>query len=261
VVALVDGEPVTWREVAASAMRLNARQLVDQYIYLKLRRAFIRKHGITNDAGEVRARAEAILESAKRTQGEERVKADLAEQGVTEEQYVQRFATDPAFAERLLAETAIVYTMMTEPTVEVDIVAFTDERDGQEAADDLARGRDFDEAIAGLQGRTRGRVIRWPRRRIARGFVPSSLAHLEEALFRMKEGEATGLERTAQNVVLVARVVKQHPASAGTYESLKQAVMDEILRSPPGDEQVNVWSRRLFRGSKIQYEDRNSARD
>jgi hypothetical protein len=262
VVAFLNGEPITWGQVTERAMNLGGRDLIDQYIYARLRDDIVRRNGIANTPDDLRARAQAIVDNAKRAQGEERVKALLRQEGVTEAQYVQRFVDDPLFAERLLTEKAYLFTLFCEATIEVEFVGFTDEKDAEKFLAELAGGAPFAKAAESTQpSSTASRILRFPRRRLARGFLPAQIAHLEDRLFRMKDGERTDLERTSQNLALVARVAKVHPPDGRPYASQRESIVEEILRSPPNDEQVKQWMDRLFRGSKIHYEDRYSARD
>ncbi len=260
VVAFVNGRPVTWRQVAERAMNLGGRQLIDQYVHWMLRQDFLRTNGISSTPADLRARAKGIVDQARRTQGDAKVDAALKQEGLTEAQYIDRFVADPLFAERFLTELALVYAMFVEATIEVDTVAFTEEADAEGVASRLKNGADLARAVEGLGSTTRGRIVQWPRRRVARGYLPSSMAHLEQRLFAMKEGESTGLERTPGNLLIIARIASVHPAAAAPFAQVRDRVMEEILRSPPGDEQIRLWTERLFRGSKIQYEERYSQR-
>jgi len=255
VVAFVNGEPVTWRQVADRAMTLSGRDLIDQYIAAKLREDVLRRNAIANTPDDLRARAEAIVAAARRTQGDERVNAALREQGLTEAQYVQRFVDDPLFAERLLTEKAVVFTLLSEPTIDVEFVAGADEKEVERFVAAVDAGATFAKAAESARG------LRVSRQRLARGFLHAQMAHLEDALFRLKDGERTGLERTLSNVAVVARVQRAHAADPRPYAETRDVVLAEILRSPPGEEQIKMWTERLFRGSKIHYEDRYSARD
>lgn len=259
IVALLDGQPVTWRQVAEHAMEAGSRRLIDEYIYWKLRRNKIRELGITSTPEELRARAGLIVEQARKAQGDEKVQEALKREGLTEQQYVARFAEDPLFAERLAVEKAFVYTLLSEPTVEVDTIAFVDDEDAGAFAAEVRDGTPFARAAEALpRVQTRNRVAQWPRRRLARRFAPSTIAHLEEKLFSMKEGETTGVERTPNNLAIVAHIAKVHPASSAPYAQVRGEIMEEVLHSPPGEEQITMWMDRLFRGSKIHYEDRGS---
>ncbi|MBI2930177.1 MAG: hypothetical protein HYY16_00880 [Planctomycetes bacterium] len=251
VLALIDGHPVTWRQVADHAMTLNGRQLTDQYIAWSLRQEVIRSLSLSNTTEELRARARTLVEQARQSQGDERLQTVLRERGLTETEYVERFVADPLFGERLLAEKAVTITLLTEASAEVDIVTFANEQDATDFVAQIQAGTPF--AQAARSEKTRGRVTAWPRRRIVRGFLPSTMAHIEEKVLSMKAGETTGVERTLTQVAFVAHVVASTPASIAP--PARERVMEEILRAPPGDDEIKMWTDRLFRRSKIFYED------
>jgi len=78
IVALYNGEPVTWQAVAEKVLELNLRESVDQYLRWKLvedRRAAL---GIVHTPEELRRRAAASIEQAKKLLGDERFRQQLA---------------------------------------------------------------------------------------------------------------------------------------------------------------------------------------
>ncbi len=257
VVAFIDGRPILWRDVTEHAMTAGGKQLIDEYIRWKLRHDVSRKLGVANTPDEIRARAKSIVEFARKSQGDAKVDAALKERGLTEAQYVETFVADPLFGERLIVEKTFTYALLTLPSIEIDTVSFTDEGEAREFVERVRDTKDFDDASRTVRGSLR----LWPRRRMARGYFPATLAHLEERLLAMAAGDVTGVERTPGNAVVVLRVAAKHEASTATYDALRGTVMEELLRSPPGEEQIKTWLDRLFRGSKIQYEDRYTSRD
>src|SRR5262245_7295088 len=108
VVAFLNGKAITRREVADHALATDGKGLIDQFIRWKVRTDRVRELGISNSADELKARGRAILENFRLSQGDAAYKHQLAEAGLSEDEYVARFATTPEFSDRLSLEKAFL---------------------------------------------------------------------------------------------------------------------------------------------------------
>src|SRR5207244_12279435 len=85
IVALYNGEPITWQAVAEKMLELNLRESVDQYVRWRLVEDRRISLGIVHRPEELRRRAATYLEQAKEADGAERFRQQLEREGATEE--------------------------------------------------------------------------------------------------------------------------------------------------------------------------------
>ena len=261
-VAYIDDQPVTWKAVVDHAMTSRGRELIDKYILWKLRQDRLEELQVRNTPDDLRRRAQLWIDAMEKQVGAEGIQKKLDEMKMTKKDWVERFMASAEFDEHVRSEKAVVYTMLTDASIEIDTVAFTDAQQAEDFAV-LAGRTSFVEATERLQSATavKGRVAYWPRHRFPRGLAPDVIAanpELERKLFTLKKGQTTGVETTAKNILLVIHVVGTHPASTGSYKDNAEKVMAEILRQPPSEEQIRLWMDRLFKSKRIRYEDRYS---
>src|SRR5438067_2164681 len=72
IVALINGEPVTWQAVAEKVLELNLKESVDQYVRWRIVEDRKTALGILHTPEELRRRAAAYLAQVKKSLGEER---------------------------------------------------------------------------------------------------------------------------------------------------------------------------------------------
>jgi hypothetical protein len=262
VVAFIDEEPVYWRAVVDHSMATRGKELIEQYILAKLRRDRVQELGIKNTPDELKRRAKVGLDAERRRAGPEQFQKWLDAQKLTEDQVVDRLAGNPNFDEIVKAEKAVAYSLLTEASIEIDTVAFTEEQEA--AAFTAMAGRtSFGEAAERLATtpNLQGKVAHWPRYRFAVGLAPDAIAdsvELEQKLFTMKKGQTTGVERTSKNILVVIYIVETYPAAPAAYPAIADKVLAEILRQPPSKDQIRLWLDRLLKSKRIRYEDRNT---
>jgi len=260
VVAFIDEQPVRWRDVVDRAMTARGKELIDQYILWKLRRDRIQELGIRNTPGELRSRAKIGLDAKRAQVGEEALKKWLAAQKLTEAEAIDRLAQNPDFDEVVKNEKAVTYTMLTEASIEIDTVAFTDAQEAAAFATLAARTSfgDAAERLA-LTPNLQGKAAHWPRHRFPQGLAPDAIAaapELEKKLFTMKKGQTTGAEKASGGIIVVVNVAETHPGDPAPYAKIADKVMTELLRQPPSSEQIQLWIERLPQSKRIRYEDR-----
>jgi len=236
VVALLNGRPVTRREVADHALAADGKNLIDQYIRWKVRTDRVRELGIVNTPEELKARARAILDTFRRTEGEEAYRKQLEEAGLTEDQYVDRFTATPGFPDRLSLEKAFCHDLLVEGSVLFDAMAFESEDEAKAFVELTRTCPTFDDAAAVALQRE-SRVARWPRYRVSRELTIESLSKSPEvgtALFGLKAGEVSGVEKTASGFFLVLRCVASDPPAPGTYADHRERAAAEALSAGDG---------------------------
>jgi hypothetical protein len=241
-------------------MATRGKELIEQYILAKLRRDRVQELGIRNTPDELKKRAQVGLDAERRRAGPEQWQKWLDAQKLTEEQVVDRLAKNANFDEVVKAEKAVAYSLLTEASIEIDTVAFTEEAEA--AAFTAMAGRtSFGEAAERLATtpNLQGKVAHWPRYRFASGLAPDAIAdsvELEQKLFTMKKGQTTGVERTSKNILVVIYIVETYPAAPAAYAAIADKVLAEILRQPPSKDQIRLWIDRLLKSKRIRYEDR-----
>lgn len=264
IVAFIDDRPVTLRTVVDHSMSQRGKELIDKYILWKLRRDRLDELGIRNTPEELRRRAQVLVAAWRKEIGEDQFKKYLESRKMTEVSYLETFAGNGEFDEHVRNEKAVVFAVLTEASIEIDAVAFTD-REEAAAFTVLASRLSFGEAAERLQTApsVKGQIGYWPRHRFPRGLAPDVLAaapELEAKLFTMKKGQTTGVE-SLKNMHLVISIVETHPAAPATYAGLAERVMAEVLRRPPSKEQTALWMERLLKSKRIRYEDRYTPRN
>src|SRR5258705_11235903 len=197
VVAFIDEQPGGRRDVVHRAMISRGKELIDQYILWKLRRERIQELGIRNTPEELGKRARVGLDAKRDQGGDEALKKWLDAQKLTEAEALARLAQNPEFDEVVKNEKAVTYTMLTEASIEIDTVAFTDPLEAATFATLVGR-TSFNEAAERLAmtPNLQGKAAHWPRHRFPQGLAPDAIAaapELERKLFAMKRGTATGV--------------------------------------------------------------------
>ncbi len=265
IVAFINEQPVTWRSVVDHAMASRGKELIDQYILWKLRQDRIQELGIRNTPDELKRRAKVGLEAKRTMVGPEQMKKWLEAQQLTEPQVIDRLAQNPDFDELVKNEKAATYTLITEASIEIDTVAFTDNQEAASFAA-LAGRLPFGEVVERLQSApgVQGKVAYWPRYRFCRGLAPDAIAvtpELEKKLFTMKKGETTGVESTTKSILVVINVVETYAAAPAPYAAVADKVLKEVLRQPPSEDQIRLWMEWLFKSKGIRYEARYTPRN
>jgi hypothetical protein len=264
-VAFIDKEPVMLREVVDHSMAARGKELIDKYILWKLRRDRLEELGVKNTPEDLRRRAQLIIAAQRKTSGEEQFQKYLEARKLTEAAYLEAFIANAEFDEHVRTEKAVAYAMLTEASIEIDTVAFTETQEAAAFAV-LANRLSFSQAIERLQTAPdlKGKVGYWPRHRFPQGLAPEVIAaapELEKKLFKMSKGQTSGAETAKNNIIVVCNIVNTHPASQASYASMADKVMAELLRQPPGQDQIALWMERLLKSRNIRYEPRYTPRN
>lgn len=255
VVALFNGQPVRWREVAEHLLATNLKPSVD--LYLKFRLLEDRKAalGIVHTPDELRRRAEAEVRRTKQGLGEAAFNAQLGREGTSEARYVDFLSASRRLQDMLTLDKIIRYDALLHDGVRIERVVFTDESQARDfKKESLASG--FDAAAAKARVRL---VESFPRH------VPPDRPPLDpwivDAVFALKPGQATDVETSRSNLFYVIRLVEFRKAAPVPYPEARAKVLDSVLEDPPTVRDYERWFERELSRAKVEYADRGFSRD
>ena len=109
IVALLHGEPLTWRAVAEKTLELDLAGAVRNYLRWKIVEDRKTALGIAPSPAELDRRAGVYLEQLKKDRGDEAVRAHLGREGATEEAYRDHLAGTPFLAQILTLDLIVRY--------------------------------------------------------------------------------------------------------------------------------------------------------
>jgi len=261
IVALYNGEPLRWREVAERTLELDLKTSVDQYIRWKIVEDRRRALGIAHSPEEVRRRAAVFLRHARQSfqGGEAAFQAELKRQNFTEESYLDHLAGLRYMRETLTLEKIVRYQSLIEDTVEMDRMIFADEADAKKFVE-LCRSKEFEKAAEEIGkdkfNRTIGRRPRETFRKSAPPAPPEAPVldpWILEALLKLKPGETTGVETSRSNLYYVIRLLSVRPGRAASYPDVRAEVLESVLAEPPRDEECKRWVQQEFTRGRVEY--------
>lgn len=257
IVAFLNGEPVTWRQVAERALELEFKRNIDLYVRWRILESLREKHGIENPPSDLTRRADAMIAQYMKAQGEEVFHKQLELEGFTEKSYRDYVLKNRLFVEKLTLEKMVRYSYFQEGWIEIDRFSFTEAADA-EAFHGLAKAKGYDKA-ADEYKTSKGRSGRRPREVFLRDLPPTDLdPAILERLFAMSDGTTTGIEQSRQGVHHVIHVRKRVSARTDSYASLKDRIFEWILEDPPADAELAGWIDLQLKRSKIEYADRGT---
>lgn len=250
----IDGQPIRRREIADKVIELSAPFATEQYIGWRLRENQRHALAVSHSKDELLSRAQLIVDRARSVNGKSYVQEQLKKQGVTEREYVKRIADTPDLDDRLSNEKLFIYAFLTEPAVEMDAVTFQDREPAEKFSGTVRDTGNFDPAT--LKQGSRLEPLRW-----IVGTVPRGLEWIPEDTLPTKTGEISNPQEGPDRRwhAFYARSVT--PGNPKPYPELKDIVFQQILERPPTDQELSGWIHFLKKKSKIEYADRNPARN
>lgn len=255
IVALYNGEPVTWGAVAAKLLELNLRGSLDHYVRWRVVEERRRQLGIQNTPGELRRRAEAVVGQARRQMTDEEFRAQLASAGLTEEGYVGRLAGSREMEETLTREKIVRYLELTEETLEIDRMVLSEESDARRFAD-ACREQGFDRAAEGAAALgLKRRGVRRPREVFPLAAPPADPPldpWIVDQLLALKPGETTGAETSRSGLFYVVRLHARRPGKKAPYADVQGEVLESVLRDPPRPEAYESWIARELARNRVE---------
>ena len=242
IVAWLNGRPVTRDALLDGTLTMDYKGTVDRYVMRVLVDERKKALGIANTPEQLRDRAEARVRGLK-SASPAVFEQNLLRAGITEAEFVDRWAADPSLDLLLGNEKAAVYELFSGGYARVDIavVGSIDEADAYDLDPKSVTPR---EVIRNL--------------RISRAIHPTLLRDdlIEEIL---KAGPAQRHVRAGLIAGVGAvhvTILEQGAARAGAYAQLEASVIEDVLRAPPDSHELEMWLQHLFRDAEVKYDDR-----
>lgn len=256
IVALYNGEPVTWQAVAEKTLELNLKESVDQYVRWRIvddRRSAL---GITHTPEELKKRAAVYLEQAKKAVGEERFRQELAREGSTEESKRAQLEGSALLSQVLTLDKIVRYAGLLEDRIEIDRVYFADEAEAKRFRE-AAAAKGFDAAAAefvpGARTSAKGRFAREAFPKSQPPVEPVLDPWILEELLRLQPGEITGVEMSRASLYYVVRLQGIRKGRDVVYSQAREDVLESILRDPPTQTEYLRWMEREIVKSRVEY--------
>jgi hypothetical protein len=258
IVAILNGEPLSWQVVAEKTLELNLKESVDQYVRWRIVEDRKTALGIVHSPDELRRRAASYLEHAKKSLGEERLRQQLVREGITEEAKRTQLEASSFLQQVFTLDKIVRYAALIEDQIEIDRAYFKDEAEARrfhQAA--MAKGFDVaaQELVTGERTSERGRI---PREAFPRSQPPAEPLLdpwiLDEVL-KLPPGATTGVEMSRSNLYYVVRLRGIRRGRNVVYSEVKGEVLESILSDPPGQQEYLRWMEREWAHSRIEYSD------
>jgi hypothetical protein len=263
IVALFNGEPVTWQAVAEKVLELNLRESVDQYVRWRIVDDRRKALGITHTPEELKKRAAVYLEQIKKQIGEERFRQQLAREGATEESKRMQLEGSALLSQVLTLDKIVRFAAMLEDQLEIDRVYFADEAEARKfKAEADAKG--FEAAAKELpmnRSSARGRLAREVFPKSAPPSDPMLDPWIVEELLKLPPGGVTGVEMSRSNLYYVVRLQGTRKAREVVYSQVRDELLDGILKDPPAQQEYLRWMEREVVRCRIEYSDGASRRE
>lgn len=256
IVALFNGRPVTWRAVAEHALESDFRAAVDRYVRSLIVQERRTALGIVNTPGDLRRRAEALVQASLKEPGKEAFLSRIDREGLSLEAYIERLAGSRALDEALALEKVVRTQAIRHGTLEVERVVFADPEDARKFSDSVS-AKGFDASAEAFAGS--GRATRLPPEILCLG-SPSDPSPAEASLLRilggMKPGEVTGVLAAPGDSRQVIRLRAMTPGRLLPPGEERERVLEGILRDPPSAAEIRGWLDAEFSRGTLEYADR-----
>jgi hypothetical protein len=256
IVALYNGEPITWQAVAEKMLELNLRESVDHYVRWRLvedRRAAL---GIVHTPEELHRRAVTSLEQAKKLMGEERFRQQLAREGASEESKRAQLEGSAFLAQMLTLDKIVRYAALLEDQVEIDRAYFADEAAARRFREAVT-AKGFDEAARELlpepRSPSKGRL---PKEHFPKSQPPTDPVldpWILDAALRLKPGESTEVEMSRTNLYYVVRLQALRKGRTVSYAEAREEILESIFKDPPAQQDYLRWMERERSKNRVEY--------
>jgi hypothetical protein len=256
IVAIFNGQPVTWRAVAEKVLELEPKAAIDQYLRWRLIEDRRLSLGITHTPEELRRRAEVYLRQSRQALGEEAFRAKLERERTTEEAYRAKLETSRVLSEMLTLDKIVRYQAVLEDSLSIERVVFAEEADARKFWE-ACREKGFDRASLDLAaaGRTR-KIGRLPREIFPRTLPPAEPpldSGILEELLSMRPGEYTKVETSRSNLYYVVKLEALRKGRNVPYAEARGEVLESLLQDPPRPEDYSAWVLRELARSRVEY--------
>jgi hypothetical protein len=255
IVALFNGQPVTWQAVAEKVLELNLKESVDQYVRWRIVEDRKTAMAITHTPEELKRRAASYLDQVKKQIGEERYRQQLAREGATEDAKRAQLEGSQFLAQVFTLDKIVRYAALLEDQIEIDRVYFADEAEARKFHE-AAGARGFDAAAQELVPERKAARGRLPRESFPKSQPPADPvldAWILEELLRLKPGDITGVEMSRSNLYYVVRLLGIRKGREVVYSQVREEVLEGILKDPPGQQEYLRWMEKEMARSRVEY--------
>jgi parvulin-like peptidyl-prolyl cis-trans isomerase-like protein len=263
IVALFNGEPVTWQAVAEKVLELNLRESVDQYVRWRIVDDRKKELGISHTAEELRRRAATYLDQVKKQVGEERFRQQLTRDGATEESKRAQLEGSAFLSQILTLDKIVRFAALLEDQLEIDRAYFADEAEARKFRE-AVESKGFEAAAKELpaeRSSARGRLAREVFPKSAPPADPVLDPWIVAELLKLAPGGITGVEMSRSNLYYVVRLQGIRKAREVVYSQVRDEVLDGILKDPPAQHEYLKWMEREVVRCRIEYSDGASRRE
>ena len=262
IVAFVNRKPIERRDLLRMAALWHEKEYLEEYIVWELIRQKKAELGIVHTPEELAMRADTAMRQIRQDFGETSFVKHLQEKNITEQDLKNTLINDGNLGERFANEKMTVYALLSEETIDLDLLIFPDE-EGAKAFLRKIDSRDdrFERERLILEEDPHNKVQYIRTKPFPRGMGPTFLSEQEEKeLFAMEEGEVSN-PIFCRVCYLVARVRAKSKGKPAPYKELLSQILERILSDPPGDDIIRKWIERLRKRVDVKYENRSPKRN
>jgi len=255
IVAFYNGEPLTWQAVAEKMLELNLKESVDQYVRWRIvedRKAAL---AIVHSPEELRRRAAAYLEQARRQLGEARYQQQLIREGTTEEHKREQIEKSAFLSQLLTMDKIVRYSELVEDRYEIDRAYFVEETDAK-AFRAACRAKGFDDAAKELPPAPKPTMGVLPRESFTKTRPPLEPVldpWIVDEVAKLGPMEVTDVETSRSNLYYVIRLRAFRKGRDVVYSQVKDEVAESVLKDPPAQQDYARWMERELGRCKVDY--------
>ncbi len=257
IVAFYNGEPLNWQTVAEKMLELNLKESVDQYVRWRIvedRKAAL---AIVHSPEELRRRAAAYLEQARRQLGEARYQQQLALEGATEEHKREQIEKSAFLSQLLTMDKIVRYSELVEDRYEIDRAYFAQEADAK-AFRAACQAKGFDDAAKELLPApkpTKGVLPRESFTKTRPPLEPVLDPWIVDEVSKLGPMDVTDVETSRSNLYYVIRLRAFRKGRDVVYSQVKDEVAESVLKDPPAQQDYARWMERELGRCKVDYAD------
>jgi hypothetical protein len=255
IVALLNGEPLTWRAVAERMLETDPRTAVETYVRWRVVEDRRKDLGIAPTPQERRRRAETYVARARRTMPDAEFRAQLEAEGIDEKAYVDRLADSEWLRQLLVLDLIVRYQSMTDGTMTIDRMVFAEEAEARRFASRCAE-KGFDAAAEDVAAARTAGIRRLRRETFARSAPPDDPmldAWIVEALDGLAAGRMTDVESSRSELKYVIRLVDKTAGRPAAFPEVRAEILESVLREPPAPEEIRAWIGSRVARARLEY--------
>ena len=255
IVAFYNGEPLSWQTVAEKMLELNLKDSVDHYVRWRIvedRKAAL---AIVHTSDELRRRAAAYLDQARRQLGDARYQQQLAREGTTEDRKREQIEKSAFLSQLLTMDKMVRYSELIEDRYEIDRAYFAEEADAK-AFHAASQAKGFDDAAKELPPARKATMGVLPRESFPKTRPPLDPVldpWIVDEVAKLGPMEVTNVETSRSNLYYVIRLRAFRKGRDVVYSQVKDEVSESVLKDPPAPQDYARWMEREMGRCKVDY--------